>query len=296
MIQYYVGIDGGGTSCRARIRDHQGRLLGEAKGGSANILLGVELALQSIIETVSIAAKSASLDHSQFAFMHLGLALAGAEHKSAWFEFISQPHPFASLVLNTDAYGACLGAHNGDSGAIVIAGTGSCGLYLSGTKQYVVGGHEFPISDQGSGAIMGLKLLQQVLLAADDMRAKTPLCQQIFQHFNHDISEVVTWSKNALPRDYAQFCPLIFDHAHQNDPLAIWLLKETARDIEMLIQALVKKGAERVCLMGGIAERIGDWLTPSTHKWLVTPEYDALEGALMFAGKPEHNLFKREEA
>ena len=35
MIQYYVGIDGGGTSCRARLRDHQGRLLGEAKGGSA---------------------------------------------------------------------------------------------------------------------------------------------------------------------------------------------------------------------------------------------------------------------
>jgi glucosamine kinase len=80
MITCYVGIDGGGTSCRARIRDHQGRLLGEANGGSANILLGVELALQSINETVSIAAKSASLDHSQFAFMHLGLALADAEH------------------------------------------------------------------------------------------------------------------------------------------------------------------------------------------------------------------------
>ena len=42
----------------------------------------------------------------------------------------------------------------------------------------------------------------------------------------------------------------------------------------------------------GSAERIGDWLTPSTHKWLVTPEYDALEGALMFAGRPEHNFLK----
>ena len=47
---------------------------------------------------------------------------------------------------------------------------------------------------------------------------------------------------------------------------------------------------------GGIAERIGDWLTPSTRQWLVTPEYDALEGALMFAGRPEHNFFKREKA
>ena len=86
--------------------------------------------------------------------MHLGLALAGAEQRSAWHEFMAQAHPFASIVLNTDAYGACLGAHNGDSGAIMIAGTGSCGIHLSGNEQHVVGGREFPISDQGGGAVM----------------------------------------------------------------------------------------------------------------------------------------------
>lgn len=36
----------------------------------------------------------------------------------------------------------------------MIAGTGSCGILLKGGKQYVVGGREFPISDQGSGAVM----------------------------------------------------------------------------------------------------------------------------------------------
>ena len=33
----YLGIDGGGTRCRARLRDGEGRLLGEAEGGLANI-------------------------------------------------------------------------------------------------------------------------------------------------------------------------------------------------------------------------------------------------------------------
>ena len=33
----YLGIDGGGSKCRARIRDSAGRLLGEANGGHANI-------------------------------------------------------------------------------------------------------------------------------------------------------------------------------------------------------------------------------------------------------------------
>ncbi|WP_306462948.1 BadF/BadG/BcrA/BcrD ATPase family protein, partial [Klebsiella pneumoniae] len=111
--------------------------------------------------------------------MHVGLALAGAEQKEAWHAFMQQAHPFASITLNTDAYGACLGAHLGEEGAIMIAGTGSCGILLKGGKQYVVGGREFPISDQGSGAVMGLRLIQQVLLAQDGIRPHTPLCDVV---------------------------------------------------------------------------------------------------------------------
>ena len=75
MTQYFVGIDGGGTSCRARIRDQHGKQLGEGKSGSANILLGVDVALQSIVDAVTIAAQEAGLDSSQLKHMHLGLSL-----------------------------------------------------------------------------------------------------------------------------------------------------------------------------------------------------------------------------
>ena len=34
---YFLGIDGGASRCRARIRDAAGRMLGEAIGGSSNI-------------------------------------------------------------------------------------------------------------------------------------------------------------------------------------------------------------------------------------------------------------------
>ena len=291
MTHYYVGADGGGTSCRVRIRDPHGKLLGEAKSGSANILLGVDIALNSIIEATSKAAQGAGLDHTHFQYMHLGLALAGAEQKSTWHDFMALTHPFASLVLNTDAYGACLGAHNGESGAIMIAGTGSCGIYLAGSEQHVVGGREFPISDQGGGAIMGLRLIQKVLLAEDGIQEKTPLCHKVMAHFSNDVDQIVSWSKHALPRDYGQFSPTIFHYAKSADPLALSLLKQTAEDIEMFICALHRKGATRICLMGSIAERIYDWLSPPVQQWIVEPQLDAIEGALMFAGKPEHNLY-----
>ncbi|MDN3615081.1 BadF/BadG/BcrA/BcrD ATPase family protein [Vibrio gallaecicus] len=291
MTLYYVGIDGGGTSCRARIRDNNGILIGEAKSGSANILLGVEVAMASLTSAITDAATKGGLTLSDFSNMHVGLALAGAEQKSAWIDFMKLEHPFASMTLNTDAYGACIGAHNGSDGAIMIGGTGSCGIYLQGKTQHVVGGREFPISDQGGGAVMGLRLIQQVLLAEDGIREKTALSLHVMNHFNNNIDEIVSWSKTAIPKDYGQFSPVIFQLANEGDELAIEMLKQTAADIEMFILALHRKGAQKVCLMGSIAERILDWLSPPVQQWIVQPQFDAIEGALMFAGKPEHNLY-----
>ncbi len=291
MTLYHVGIDGGGTSCRARIRDEHNTLVGEAKSGSANIMLGAEVAMTSIIEAITLAAKQGNLTEHDFTNMHIGLALAGAEHKASWQQFMAQSHPFASLTLNTDAYGACIGAHNGDDGAIMIGGTGSCGLYLNGGEQHVVGGREFPISDQGGGAIMGLRLIQQVLLAYDGIVEKTPLVVHVLNHFDNDVDAIVEWSKGAIPKDYGQFSPAIFEYARQCDSLAISMLKQTAADIEMFLIALNRQGATRICLMGSIAERIQDWLSPPVQQWIVAPQFDAIEGALMLAGKPEHNLY-----
>ncbi|MEZ8612566.1 BadF/BadG/BcrA/BcrD ATPase family protein [Vibrio sp. 10N.247.311.14] len=293
MTLYYVGIDGGGTSCRARIRDAQGKLIGEAKSGSANILLGVDVAMSSIIDAITKAAQQGQLNSDHFSNMHVGLALAGAEQKSAWFDFMAQPHPFASMTLNTDAYGACIGAHNGQDGAIMIGGTGSCGIFLKDGEQYVVGGREFPISDQGGGAVMGLRLIQQVLLAEDGIRNKTPLTLHVMNHFNNDVDAIVEWSKGAIPKDYGQFSPVIFQLANEGDELAIEMLKQTAADIEMFVLALHHKGADKVCLMGSIAERILNWLSPPVQQWIVKPQFDAIEGALMFAGKPQHNLYQQ---
>ena len=289
-IRYYVGVDGGGTSCRARITDINGHILGEAKTGSANILLGADIAMASIIDAIATATTIAGLNEESYSAMSVGLALAGAEQQSAWYEFMAQPHPFGAVTLNTDAYGACLGAWGGGDGAILIAGTGSCGILLKDSEQHVVGGREFPISDQGGGAVMGLRLIQQTLLAHDGIRPITPLAEHVLSHFNHDIDAIVSWSKSARPCDYGQFSPAIFAEAYRGDSLGIELLNQTAADIEMWMKALVKRGAEQICLMGSIAERIQPWLIPPMQQRVATPMGDAMDGALAMA-RSSHNLY-----
>ncbi|OBU18171.1 N-acetylglucosamine kinase [Photobacterium aquimaris] len=291
-FSYLVGVDGGGTSCRARICDIAGNVIGEAKTGSANILLGGEIAMASIQQAIALATQQAQLTPANYPKMAIGLALAGAEQQQAWYAFMQQPHPYGAITLNTDAYGACLGAWGGQDGAILIAGTGSCGILLQDGKQHVVGGREFPISDQGSGAIMGLRLIQQVLLSVDGIVPTTELAQHVLSHFEHDIDAIVSWSKTARPCDYGQFSPAIFSFAAQNDSLAVSLLQQTAADIEMWMQALIVRGASRICLMGGIGERIQTWLTPPMQQRLATPQGDAMDGAIAMA-RGNHNLFVR---
>ncbi|WP_318407628.1 N-acetylglucosamine kinase [Photobacterium leiognathi] len=290
-IRFLVGVDGGGTSCRARICDINGNTLGEAKTGSANILLGSSVAMASINDAIATAADQAGLNSSHFRHMSVGLALAGAEQQDAWYAFMKQPHPYGAITLNTDAYGACLGAWGGKDGAILIAGTGSCGILLKDGQQHVVGGREFPISDQGGGAVMGLRLIQQVLLSVDGIVEQTPLARSVLEYFNHDVDSIVSWSKTARPCDYGQFSPSIFAHAAQGDKLAVEMLLQTAADIEMWMNALIQRGADKICLMGSIAERIHAWLIPPLQQRIATPQGDAMDGAIAMA-RSNHNLYQ----
>ena len=137
---------------------------------------------------------------------------------------------------------------------------------------------------------MGLRLIQQTLLAHDGIRPITPLAEHVLSHFNHDIDAIVSWSKSARPCDYGQFSPAIFAEAYRGDSLGIELLNQTAADIEMWMKALVKRGAEQICLMGSIAERIQPWLIPPMQQRVATPKGDAMDGALAMA-RNNHNLY-----
>src|SRR5688500_5007254 len=97
----FIGIDGGATFCRARIRDLDGNLLGEGGGGPANIHSNLDLAKDSIRLACDAAIKSAGLDGRSLQWTHAGLGLAGAGLKSACDRLLSEVFPFASIVLET---------------------------------------------------------------------------------------------------------------------------------------------------------------------------------------------------
>ena len=88
--------------------------------------------------------------------MHAAVGLAGVGRKGLLEQLERLPHPFRSVIYIHDATIACIGAHGGRDGGIVIVGTGSVGFAVVEGREFRIGGYGFPISDEGSGADLGL--------------------------------------------------------------------------------------------------------------------------------------------
>ncbi|MCP8690175.1 BadF/BadG/BcrA/BcrD ATPase family protein [Marinobacterium sedimentorum] len=280
---YLLGADGGGTSCRVRLSAIDGQVLGEGRSGSANVRLGVDNAYAEILKATDEALNQAGLDRSVLAHTYAGFGLAGAVDEARRASVRQFPHPFAGVAIETDAHTACLGAHGGEPGGILILGTGSCGVYQNAGRFDVIGGWGFMISDQGSGAWLGLNLVRQAMLALDGVIEQTPLSQAVLARFDNSHSQVLDWSEQARPRDYGAFAPQVLQYAAAQDPLALRLLQQCGGDAGDLLARLQRLGARRVCLMGGLSEPLRPWLPAALLPLLCAPVGDAMDGALLLA-------------
>ncbi len=276
-------MDGGGTQCRARLCDASGRVLGEGAGGPANVRLGGARAMHSVLTASREAAKAAGLSESDLARVHAGMGLAGAALTEARHAFLAEPHPFASVAVETDAHAAWLGAFGGEDGAILILGTGSCGFAMVGGRQLDVGGWGAEVSDEASGNWIGREAVRRALWAYDGRAEKTRLADAILMRLGGSGEAVVAFATKAKPADYAVLAPLVLTEAKAGDPLALALVNEAAGDAARIVARLLELGAPSVCLIGGLAVPLSAWLPSGIRAHISEPLGDALDGALLLA-------------
>jgi glucosamine kinase len=288
----YLGVDGGGTRTRARVRDESGANLGEAEAGPGNFHLG-DRAWAEVMRASFAALASADASTRDHGRVHAGFGLAGTQPAADRAAAMARPHPFGSLVVDTDAYAACLGAFGGGDGAILILGTGSCGLALIGGKRRTVGGWGHHVGDDGSGMAIGRLAVRRSLWALEGMAALTPFVEAVLARFDRDPERMVAWAAAAIPADYASLAPLAFSHAERGDAVARAIVAESARDAAMLIDRLLALGAPKVAMVGGIFPLMRRWIPGRLQPFLIEPAADAADGAILMArGVP---LGSREE-
>jgi glucosamine kinase len=277
---YFLGIDGGGSRCRARIRDASGNLLGEAIGGSSNIYQDFDGALANIIATAAEAAGKAKLKTDD---LHAGLGLAGIVTSVGAERIAEAKLPFASVIADNDAYAACVGAFAGGDGGIVIAGTGSIGFAAISGVRHMVGGWGFALGDHGSGAWLGHHAVRRAALAIDGLLQPTPLIEEVLSRVGRNRFDLSRWSERATPKDYAEMAPLVFECAAKGDVVGMTIVIEGAAAISSLGRALLARGAGKLCLLGGVSKVYPPYLDADVKQALTAPGADALDGAIMMS-------------
>src|SRR3990167_6560851 len=282
---YYIGVDGGASKCIVRVEDASGHCLGVATSGAANIRISVESAWHAIFTALNniLAPLNLSLTDTANHF-HAGIGIAGCEVVAAYQAFLQYPHGFHQLVVTSDAHTACLGAHSGQDGAIIIAGTGVVGYQIEQGKTTKVGGFGFPHDDEGGGAFIGLLAARATFKCLDGRASFSPVTKATFAHFNEDMDTFIHWASHANSSEFATLAPFVIEEAANDDTEAKVILQTAAKAIDEVALAL---SAQQISLqplpyslIGGVAPFLEPYLS---EKWrarlkpmAATPEVGAI--------------------
>ena len=264
---FYLGIDAGGSRCKARLVNKEMQMLAEVESGPANARIGVDRLTAILVDIAESALKKADLPLTELANVIAGIG--DCRHKPpkacAW--------PLRTWRFPTDAVHSiqmrrwpALGHTEGANGAILVLGTGSTAYIKNGSQAITIGGYGFPISDEGSGAALGLSGVRHALRALDGRTKATPLSAAISKQFDNDTTRAIAWMDQATPYDYGAFAPLVLDFAEEDDEIARSIVEDAAKHVERFIETIFAKGAQRCALVGGLAARMTPWLRRRTTK------------------------------
>jgi len=282
--ELFLGIDGGGSKCKTIIMNKDNEILGTGISGPGNPLHGFEQATNSITESAKLALQDAGLAHIELSELVAGVGLAGVNLPVLFDQMAAWKHPFKAMHLATDLLIACLGAHDGSDGAVMISGTGSCGFSCIDEQQTIVGAHGFPHGDKGSGAWFGLQGVKQVLLSLDGLVDSTIMTDVLLKKLNckddTDLVEAVASQKATF---YAQQANLVFDAAEQGDKVALAIVGEGAEYINSIARTLSAKNPPRMSMIGGLTPRLKPWLAQEIKSNLSEPLSAPEVGSVLFA-------------
>ncbi|MFC0200820.1 BadF/BadG/BcrA/BcrD ATPase family protein [Paracoccus rhizosphaerae] len=269
----YLGIDGGGTGCRAAIADAHGRILGRGSGGPANINSDPQGATVSILAAATAAMVEAGARPRDLCAV-LGLAGGGMAQTAAAMQ---ARLPFAQSRVVNDAVTATRGALGRADGILLAVGTGSVLAVQRDGRLRQYGGRGFLMGDEGSGAVLGRTLLGLAMRAGDGFAPDTPLLAGIRDEFG-GFEGIIAFGNRATPAEFATLAPRL---TGSDDPAARLILDEAAVQLSSAIGVLQDGQRLPVVCTGGLgpvyeARLQGDWpVRPALG--------DGVDGALSLA-------------
>lgn len=258
----FVGVDGGGTGCRALVTDAEGVEMGMAEGPAALVHPSDPGAVAEAIAPTVRRAMDVAGGGLPAESLWAGLAGAGQPGAREAVEMALRSMSLARWVrVGTDVEAAHRDAFGASPGVLLVVGTGSqaWGRDPSG-EEIRVGGWGGMLADEGSGYWLGLHGLKAILRALDGRGPETELGGAILSRLHlNDPYALVPWAARASKGEVAALAPLVLEAAGRGDEAASALVEEAAAELRRYLEVVRRRWIPRdepvpMALVGGLVE------------------------------------------
>lgn len=272
-----VAVDGGGSRCRLVAFEPDGqersRVVVDAH---ASLSRSTAAAWQHIDQGLQQLRRNLSLPDDWLP-QHLVMGLAGSLQEERREEFLKRLPVDLPRTLVTDGHAQLFGASAGAAGICLALGTGSVLHWKAHDGSLgMVGGWGFPVGDEGSGAWLGMRLVQSYLWHVDGRRQPGTLMDALTERLGDQVSQIQCWSTQTQSGVLATLAPLVFEHAARGDALAESLQRE-ALEQALALLSLAPESLP-VHVVGGIGEALKPLLAAALGERLQAARGDALQG------------------
>ncbi len=245
MEKIIIGIDGGGTKTRAVFVTLNGHIIGQTIAGASNFQQAGKSGIQAVCRQILDNAEKKGISKDAVQRWVLGLAGAGRPaDKKAVREAVEELGFKDRVTVESDGYIALMGAFVGESGIILISGTGSIcyGLNSTGAMERS-GGWGYLLGDEGSGYFIANQAIIAALKDLDGRGEKTALRQKFESLFNIATIDLLVpkiYRGELQKEDVAGLAPMVFQAAEENDAVAKAIIERAGRELGKMAVAVVK--------------------------------------------------------
>ncbi|MBV9886544.1 MAG: hypothetical protein JO119_08365 [Acidobacteria bacterium] len=243
-MHYVLGFDGGGTKTECVLLDSNRQLRGTTRSGPSNpFRIGHEAATAALTEAAQSAAREAGIEVREIAALCAGLAGVGsAQSHEDMQRQIANAFPSTKIRLITDLE-LSLEAIPQPVAIVLVAGTGSSALGRDAQGRTArAGGHGPLLSDQGSAYDVGRQAVAAAVLDRDRTGSDTPMGAEILRQLKFaNWTELRDRARAAADEVFPRVFPVVAKAAESGDALAQSLLRNAAKEIAALVDALVDR-------------------------------------------------------
>ncbi len=263
-MQYWLGLDGGGTKTHLKIRSDAGETVAEGLGGGSNIVsLSEDRVAENLQSLISDGLTKASIEKKACTGVCIGSAGVRQEVvRRKLYSIVSEILPYSRIYIVSDGVPVLYSGFRDGAGVALVSGTGSVCLARGKTGTiHCIGGFGHILGDEGSGYAIGLDLLKAILWEYDGRGEKTCLTPLLSKKLKCDIPTGIldfAYSSKTGKAEIAALSPLCDEACAMGDVVARRIIARAARALYQMYRAaadraeLTEEQRSRCLLTGGV--------------------------------------------